>query len=436
MPKGIRTASAKKAIAAVKEFHLSNGLRVLHKEVKAAPVVAVNIVYHVGSRNEAVGHTGSTHILEHLLFKDAEHHNEKSGNAIKDYLEWLGAQTNATTWDDRTHYYELVAKEDTDKALALEADRLRGSLFNEDDLRAEMTVVRNEFELIRNNPFELLDESIRATAFQAHPYHHPTIGWKEDIEFSTAKKLREFYDTFYWPNNATLTLIGDISLDEAKEKAAKYFGKIPRASHEIPEMRVKEPPQEGPRFVEIRKPGAVSAAMLAYKVPEGTHADTPALILLSAILGGGLSSRLVQKLVDTGLAADISVSVHPSRDPGLLMISVHAGDGVKPQKLLELIRKELDALKGPKPPSKGELVRAKEKFRAEAMFGRDGALRETRILTEAIAAGDWKLAYELEEKVADVTPKDVARVAKTYLRTEGETSGILIGTVPQGKKKK
>ena len=207
----------------VTEYRLANGLRVLYKEEKAAPVVAVCVTFHVGSRNEAAGHTGSTHILEHLLFKDSKNFNKANGKAITGHLDWLGASVNATTWLDRTNYFEFLPDTALEEALALEADRMRDSLFNDDDLASEMTVVRNEYEQGRNNPFELLDEEIMYKTFTKHPYRIPTIGTKEDIEHSTAAKLREFYDTYYWPNNATLSVMGNVPWKEVEKLVLKYF---------------------------------------------------------------------------------------------------------------------------------------------------------------------------------------------------------------------
>ncbi|MGH7141698.1 MAG: M16 family metallopeptidase [Minisyncoccia bacterium] len=416
------------ALGGVHEFFLGKGLRVLHRENRAAPAVAVCVVYHVGSRNEALGCTGSTHILEHLLFKDSEHFNKHNGREIASYLEWMGALLNASTWFDRTNYFELMPKARVEDALAVEADRMRGSLFNDEDLASEMTVVRNEYERGRNNPFELLDEETWGAAFLAHPYHHPTIGWKEDIEFSTAAKLREFYDRFYHPNNATLILIGDLSLADAKRLSEKYFGAIPRSPNPIPEMRVAEGEQEGARFFELQKPGAMSAVELAYKAPSGTDADIPALIVLAQILAGGLSSRMQTRLVDRGRAAQVSVSAHPMRDPGLIIFTAHAGEGVAPARLLAEMRAECERIASSEPPTKSEIGRAVWSLAAQYAFSRDGMLGEAMVLTEAIATGDWKLAYELPQKFARVDAREVARVAKKYLVRHRETAGILIGS--------
>ncbi|HEV8666736.1 MAG TPA: pitrilysin family protein [Candidatus Paceibacterota bacterium] len=408
----------------VDEYQLSNGLRVLYKKDSGAPVVAVCITFHVGSRNESAGVTGSTHILEHLLFKDSEKFKKENGNSITDYLEWFGALMNATTWLDRTNYFEMVPKERLAEALEMEADRLRGSLFNDADLASEMTVVRNEFERSRNNPFELLDEEVQYKMFEKHPYRIPTIGLKEDIEGSTAAKLRTFYDTFYWPNNATLSVFGDVSWKDVEKEVVKYFGPIPKAPHTIPQLKVKEPAQTKPRSVHVKKAMGVSIAELAYKVPEGRHKDFPAVYLLTAILAGGFASRLQHSLVDSGLASDVSTMCFPLYDPGFASFTAQCVPNVAPKITLNAMRKEISQVVA-KGINKDELMRAKERVLSDAANERDGVFTEIRVTSEATAGGDWTLAYKFPKDVAKVTVADIQRVAKKYFNPNQETSGIL-----------
>ena len=162
--------------------HKKNGLTVLFLENHNAPVITFMVTYRVGSRNEAIGHTGSTHLLEHLMFKGSEQFNKEEGTAIWNVLQDVGAMINATTWFDRTNYFELLPKKHLQQAVKIEADRMRSAFIRDDDRKSEMTVVRNEFERGENDPWEALDKNIWATAYQAHPYHHSTIGWRSDIE--------------------------------------------------------------------------------------------------------------------------------------------------------------------------------------------------------------------------------------------------------------
>src|SRR6202521_2450385 len=213
-PAAVAGFSYVKSLAGIDEYTLdANGLQVLVKPDHSAPVVTFQVTYRVGSRNEVTGTTGATHILEHLMFKGSGNFNDPAGNSVKQFLERVGGQFNASTAVDRTNYFATVGRENLEGYIAIEADRMRHLWLRETDRQAEMTVVRNEYERGKNDPHRVLGEAVTAAAYQALPYHHPTIGWKSDIEHVSIGKLQEFYDTFYWPNNATVTVVGDI--DEA-----------------------------------------------------------------------------------------------------------------------------------------------------------------------------------------------------------------------------
>lgn len=425
-------ASLKKVKTAygITEYTLSNGLRVLYKRDTTLPLAAVCITYHVGSRNEALGHTGATHILEHLLFKDSENFKAADNRSITGYLEWMGALMNATTYLDRTNYFELLPKERLAESLEMEADRMRGSLFTDADLASEMTIVRNEFERSRNNPFEILEEEVLATAFTVHPYRIPTIGTKEDIEASTAAKLREFYDRFYWPNNATLSVFGDVSAKEVESLALKYFGKIPHSPHEIPQMTIVEPEQKKPRSCEVRKPTGVSALQLAYKSPAATNPDFLAVYVFATILAGGFSSRLQKKIVDTGRAAELHLALHPFYDACVASFTAVLGKKYSPKQVLALIKKEVaSAVKNG--ITNAELDRARERLLSEIAEEHDGIFSEIRAVSESIAAGDWTLSYRFEQELKLLKPATVNRIARKYFVPAGETAGTLIDTLTE-----
>ncbi|MGE8232121.1 MAG: M16 family metallopeptidase, partial [Stenotrophomonas sp.] len=194
-----------KSLDGIDEYRLdANGLSVLLLPNHAAPVVTFQMTYRVGSRNEVTGTTGGTHLLEHLMFMGST--NFDGENNVDTYLDRVGAGFNATTSLDRTNYYATLPPAALDGYIAIEADRMRGLLLREKDRQSEMTVVRNEYERNENNPNGALMKLMWATAYNAHPYHHPVIGWRSDIEKVSIEKLRAFYDTFYWPNNATVTV--------------------------------------------------------------------------------------------------------------------------------------------------------------------------------------------------------------------------------------
>src|SRR5258707_11321285 len=200
-----------KSLGGIDEYRLdSNGLTVLLVPDHSAPVVTFQVTYQVGSRNEVTGTTGATHILEHMMFKGSEGFNDPKGNSVKQFLERVGGQFNATTSFDRTNYFATIGRQGLEGYVAIEADRMRHLWLHEADRQSEMTVVRNEYERGKNDPNNVLLEEVTAAAYVALPYHHPTIGWKSDIEHVPIGQLREFYDTFYWPNNATVTVIGDL----------------------------------------------------------------------------------------------------------------------------------------------------------------------------------------------------------------------------------
>ncbi len=237
-PTAVAGFSYVKSLGGIDEYRLdSNGLTVLLVPDHSAPVVTFQVTYQVGSRNEVTGTTGATHILEHMMFKGSEGFNDPRGNSIKQFLERVGGQFNATTSFDRTNYFATIGRESLEGYIAIEADRMRHLWLREADRQSEMTVVRNEYERGKNDPDNVLMEEVTAAAYEALPYHHPTIGWKSDIEHVPIARLREFYDTFYWPNNATVTVIGDLDTAATLNLIKKYYGVYAHSPAPIPTMR-------------------------------------------------------------------------------------------------------------------------------------------------------------------------------------------------------
>ncbi len=418
----------KKKLAGITEYrHKKNDLTVLLFENHHAPIITFMVTYRVGSRNEAVGHTGSTHLLEHLMFKGSEQFNKERGTAIWNVLQDVGAMINATTWFDRTNYFELLPKEHLEKAMEIEADRMRGAFIKEKDRQSEKTVVRNEFDRGENDPWEALDKNIWATAYQAHPYHHATIGWRSDIENVSTKQLKKFYNTFYWPNNATVSVIGDFQKEATLTLLDKHFGPIPMPPHEIPQMYTSEPPQEGPRRILVKRAGEMPIVGLAHKTPEGVHEDTYALQILGRILGHGKTSRFYRKFIDPGKAVDVSVWSHPLHDNGLFVTYVFLTDNSTCEEIEKDILKEYTTIitNGVK---EKELSRAKSQIRAETAFTRDGSYSVASNLNEAIALGDWTFYGTFLERIEKVSCKDVLRVASSYLKEDQSTTGFFIPT--------
>ncbi len=401
----------------------ANGLNVLVLPDPSTSVAAFMVTYHVGSRNEGLGTTGATHLLEHLMFKGSERFNRRLGTDIFALLQQVGAQVNATTWLDRTNYYEVLPTQHLQLAASIEADRMRNALIAEEDLASERIVVLNELDRGRNEPLRNLHDSVWAAAFVAHPYRHPTIGWRSDVETITAADLRKFYDTFYWPNNATVTVIGAIEVPDALALIEQQFGAVPASPEPIPYVRTREPAQTGPRRVVVRQAGEVGAVVRAYKTPSALEEDSDALELLSYVLTSGMSSRGYRMLTDTGLTTSISSSSGRYRDPGLFQLYMMAGDSATLDEIDEACER-LIASVVEEGVTTEEIKRARARIEAQEAFGRDGPFQIAAQLNEAIAAGDWKLYTTFRERIERVSSDDVARVAKAYLTSDSQTTGF------------
>ncbi|MEK6824899.1 MAG: pitrilysin family protein [Nanoarchaeota archaeon] len=409
----------------IREYRVeSNGLRILLADDSAQPVAGCMVTYHVGSRNEATGYTGATHLLEHLMFKGSKHFNKKNKRTVWDLLETKGALVNATTWFDRTNYYEVVPKEYLADAIALEADRMRKAFISEEHRQSEMTVVRNEFERGENDPVQAVDKLVWALAFQAHPYHHSTIGWRSDIEKVPIERLKRFYDDFYWPDNATITIAGSFDEMRILQLIKKHFGKHPKNPHPYPAMYTEEPPQEGERRGIVKRVG-VNLICLSHKIPNAHHADLPALTILSLILADGKASRLYRSLVDSAKATSVDAYAWELRDPSLFQSFVTLANGQKHASIEAVVKKVYEDIK-----QKGitikELAAAKRSARVSYATRRDGIYHLLASLNEEISTGNWARFITHPQVLQKVTMKDVQRVARTYLIENQSTVGWFI----------
>ncbi|MBP6743814.1 insulinase family protein [bacterium] len=414
-------------VKGVSEFKLENGLRVLIAENHSAPVATLLVVYRVGSRNEAVGNTGSTHFLEHMLFKGTENHNAEKGNGIDDLLTQIGAYWNATTWFDRTSYYEVVPNDFLEMCVELEADRMRNLRLRQEDHDSEMSVVRNELERGENHPEEALEKELYAIAFREHPYHHPTIGWRSDVESVPMSRLRDFYNTFYWPNNATVIALGDFTTDHALELINKHFGSIPTAPHAIPEVYTTEPPQEGERRFEVTRAGDMPRVWIGFHVPEATHDDNYPLAAIRHLLGSSFerSSRLYKRLIDTSMAAEVFARHDDLKDPGLMIVGATVNPGIDPVKVeLELLD-ELEKL-AREPVSDVDLSRIKSSNLKGTILAKADPSSLAFMLGEAESKADWHWLMNYDDRFDAVTKEDIMRVAKTYFVRSNRTIGYFI----------
>jgi zinc protease len=415
-----------KTVGSVDEYKLqSNGLQVLLLPEHSSPTLTFMVTYRVGSKNEVTGSTGATHILEHLMFKGTTQRDRSKGNNVDQLLERTGARYNATTWLDRTNYYENLGSEHLADVVDMEADRMRHLLLRDEDRRPEMTVVRNEFERGENSPVQSLYKEIYQAAFVAHPYHHSTIGHRSDIEKVSIEKLRAFYDTFYWPDNATVTIIGDFEPAAALALVRKSFGVYTRAPKPIPTVYTEEPVQSGARRVTVKRAGQLGVVAIAHKIPAATHPDYAAISLLSAILTDGKNSRLYRALTDKNLSTGVEADAGFNADPTLHLVFAPLAPGATHGEVEKIVLQEIERLKK-EGVSAGELKAAIAKTLADAAFKRDGSFAVAGNLNECIAAGDWSLFYTLDDAMAKVTVADIQRVANTYLNEDQSTTGWFV----------
>jgi zinc protease len=424
-----------KTVGAISEYTLdTNGLTVLLLPEHSAPVITFQVTYRVGSRNEVTGTTGATHLLEHLMFKGSVNFNREKNNKVDQVLDPIGATNNATTWLDRTNYFETFGNEHLPLIVRLEADRMRGLLLRESDRAPEMTVVRNEFERGENSPFQALSKEIFAAAYVAHPYHHNTIGWRSDIEKVSIEKLREFYDTYYWPDNATITVVGDFQTADALALIRKSYGPIPRAPKPIPQIYTEEPAQSGPRRVVVKRAGQLGVVAIAHKTPAALDPDFPAVQVLGAILADGKNSRLYKTITDQSLSTGVSSGPWSAHDPALMFTFIPLAPGVTHEAVEKIALEQIEKIKS-EGVTAAEVQSAIAKSLADSAYQRDGTSAIAAGINECIAVGDWTFYYTFDEALKKVTPADVQRVAQKYLNVDQSTTGWFIPLAPATAKK-
>jgi len=403
----------------------SNGLRVLLLEDHSAPVAAVMVSYQVGTRDEIPGKTEAAHFLEHLMFKGTARYNRRAGTAVPFVLEEAGAILNATTEPDATHYYEVLPSDRLDLALDIEADRMRGSLLREKDIFHERQVILNEFERNTSMPVFALMRAVWKTAFRGHPYGHAMMGERKDIENIPGEYLKGFYDTYYWPDHAVLTVVGDFKISEALDLIREKFGNIPHSPGAVSRAEIRDPGQEELRRVTVERPDPFEALAVACRIPPARDRDTAALEVLGAVLAGGKNSLLYRRLVDRKLAANVGVSLEKMDGPGLFLIQVSLADQVTHDRVEKEIFSVLSEIRK-KGITKEALRRAKKQLHAQEAFSRDGAFAVAGKIAGAISMGDWTLFETYPGRIDAVTSGDVLRAARLYLVPERMTIGALV----------
>ncbi len=415
-------------IEGITEYRLKNGCRFLLFPDPSSSKVTVNMTVLVGSRHEGYGETGMAHLLEHMLFKGSKLYPEV--NDIDRALQKHGADSNASTWTDRTNYHETMPATDDNLefGIKLEADRLIHSFIRREDLVKEMPVVRNEFEGIENNPGQILSQRMTAAAYAWHNYGKLTIGNRSDIERVPIESLREFYKKFYQPDNVVLIVAGKFDEAKAVKLITEHFGAIPAPKRKLPQTYTEEPAQDGERVVTLRRVGKVAAVGAVYHVPAGAHPDHPVVEVLTTILGDIPTGRLYKALVEKKLATEVGISALAWHDPGVLEILANVTDNAAPEKVRDVMLEVLEGF-AVNPPTKEEVDRARQRYRSM----RERALTQSHVialnLSEWAGAGDWRLLFIYRDRLAKVTPEDVSRIAGMYLQRSNRTVGMFLPTV-------
>jgi len=413
--------------AGVKETRLPNGLKVLTKEVRNAPVVSFSVWYRVGSRNEYTGITGTSHLLEHMMFKGTK---TRAPGEISRTLFINGATFNASTYYDWTNYYETLASDRLEMAMQLEADRMTGSLIDPQQLASEMTVVRSELEGRENSPSTLLSQAVAAAAFQAHPYQWPVIGWRSDVENVPRSAIYNYYRNHYGPNNATMVIVGDFDTQKTLAMVKKYFGVVKPIPAPTPVYTV-EPPQRGERRVTVRRAGSLPMVMIGYRNPPAKSPDAYALDLLSSVLSEGRSSRLYQNLVEKQIATEADAGNPSLKDGYLFTLSGTVRPGVTPDRLEKALIDEVDRLKQ-EPVTDAELERAKNRIAADFIFQNDSVTAQANLLGYWDMTVDWHYVSTYLEHIRALTPADLQKVAQKYFNADDRTIGQFIPTAGGG----
>lgn len=424
----------------VHEYELQNGLKVLVKSDRRAPVVVVQVWYRVGSADEHSGITGISHVLEHMMFKGTERYPAGQFSRI---IAEIGGQENAFTSRDYTAYFELLEKSRLEIALELEADRMRNLTLPKDEFLKEIEVVKEERRLrTEDDPQALTYEQLNATAFNHSPYHHPIIGWMSDLESLTIGDVRRWYELWYAPNNATLVVVGDVEPDAVYKLAKKYFGGFePKA---LPERQPRpEAPQRGERRAVVKAPAELPYLMLAYKAPSlylsKREWEPYALTVLSGVLDAGRSSRLSERLVreqEVAASAGAGYDMYTRYD-GLFLLDGTPATGRTVAEVEQALYEQIDELRN-NLVSPAELERIKTQVVASEVYARDSVMTQAMRLgaLETVGLG-WETAQEYVERIKAVTAEQVREVARKYLVEEHKTVALLepiaIATIAGGE---
>jgi len=407
---------------------LPNGLRVILSEDHSTPIVHVSVWYHVGSKNERPGRTGFAHFFEHMMFKGSLNVEPESHTSI---IASVGGRSNAYTTEDETVFWQTFPAQYLPMVLWLEADRMATLRIDDEAFRREREVVKEERRMrVENQPYGRLSEIIYDHAFTTHPYKHPTIGSMADLEAASVNDVRDFHRTFYVPENATVTIVGDFDMAQALKMVDQYFGRVPKSPRPVPRDIPKEPAQTKERRAVVEEAWPLPAVVVAYHVTYDGHPDAYPLHITSKILSDGQSARIPRELVyNKRIALTAFGSGNITADPNLFYSVAIVQPGKTPAEAEKALIEEFEKLKR-EPVLATELQRAKNQFARDYIVGRESNQEKALHLAHAaVIHNDITTADGEFDIFMNVSTADVQRVAKTYFN---ETNRVVLHILPKG----
>src|SRR3954463_2965290 len=407
---------------------LPNGMQVVFLEDHSTPIVHLQMWYHVGSKNEKAGRTGFAHLFEHMMFKGSKN-VESEGHPS--YISSVGGQSNAYTTEDATVFWETVPSQYLPLALWLEADRMASLRIEEKTFKTEREVVKEERRMrVENQPYGRLQEIIADKAFTVHPYKHPVIGSMQDLEAASMDDVRDFFQTYYVPGNATAVLVGDFDSKEALALVSQYLGRVPKSEKPVPRDIPKEPPQTKERRLTLEESWPLPAVVVAHHITYDGNPDSYPLHVASKILSDGQSSRIYRKLVyEQQIALAAFGGGNIIEDPNLFYAVAIVQPGHTPQEAIDALIAELDRLRTD-PITPAELQQAKNQFARDYMFGRESNKdKASQLGHAAVIHNDLKTADGEFDIFMNITQADVQRVARKYFTPENR---LVMTIMPKG----
>jgi predicted Zn-dependent peptidase len=420
VPLHAAASSVKLPYTEIHEVKLDNGLRALIVETHDAPVIDVQVWYHVGSKNEVAGRTGFAHFFEHLMFDGTKN---LGSNEHSDYIIRSGGTDNAYTTEDTTVFWETVPSNMLPVVLWLEADRMRNLDINEKAFNNERQIVEEERRMrFDNPPYGTVVETLYDHAYTVHPYRHMTIGSMEDLNHASIQDIQDFYDTYYVPNNATLVIVGDVDWRQATIDVQKYFGQVNAGKAWDPHAIPPEPAQKAERVVKVNLDVALPAFVEGYHMPADGTPDAYPLRLASKILSDGESSRIYTRLIyDKQIAAQAQSNGNFTEDPNLFFVFAVMNEGHPPAEGETQVEAELSRLKN-ELVSDADIEKAKNQILRDFIISRQTAqTRAEELGYAAVVLKDPELVNTELQRFLAVTPQDIQRVARKYFVPENET---------------